>query len=164
LYAELQPDITLMDLELPDVNGAEATRQICASDGDARIIILTVHQGNEDIFRALHSGAVAYLFKDALSVELTDTIRRVYAGTYSLPPAIAARLREREDAPLLTARELEVVNLMTSGMSNKTMATTLGISAETVHAHVRNIFAKLDVTDRMTAVNVALRRGLVHRR
>jgi DNA-binding NarL/FixJ family response regulator len=163
LYAELRPDITLMDLELPNVSGLEATRRICGQFPDAHIIILTVHQGNEDIFNTLQAGAVAYLFKDALSLELTETIRRVHGGTYSLPAGIAARLREREREPLLTARELEVLKLMAGGKANKEIGSALNISSETVHAHVKHIFSKLKVTDRMAAVNVATSRGLIRR-
>ena len=162
LVAKLNPDVTLMDLELPRMNGVAATATITRKSPAARIVILTVHQGNEDVFRALQAGAVTYVLKDTLTKDLIGVIRQVYAGQRPLPAEIAARLADRARGPSLTGREVEVLELMAQGLANREIGLALAISDQTVHAHAKNIFAKLEVGDRMAAVTAALRRGIIH--
>jgi DNA-binding NarL/FixJ family response regulator len=164
LVAKLNPDVTLMDLELPRMNGVAATATITRTAPAARIIILTVHQGNEDVFRALQAGAVTYVLKDTLTKDLIGVIRQVYAGQRPLPAEIAERLADRARGPSLTAREVEVLELMAQGLANREIGLVLAISDQTVHAHAKNIFAKLEVGDRIAAVTAALRRGIIHLR
>jgi DNA-binding NarL/FixJ family response regulator len=164
LFVKHRPDITLMDLQLPHLSGLETIRVIRNYDAKARIIVLTMYDCEEDIFRALQYGAAAYLLKDTLSSDLVRVIREVHAGAGS--PAITAnvkeRLTERAGQAALTEREVEVIRLMATGKRNKEIAYALGIAEATVHAHLKNIFAKLRVNDRVAALNVALRRGIVH--
>ncbi len=162
LYETIRPDITLMDLQLGGMSGTEAIRKIREIDPNARIIVLTVLQGDEDIYRALEAGAVTYLMKDALSAELIRVIRDVHAGLQPLPKHVEARLAERNAGSALTVREVQIVELICQGMRNKEIAGVLGISDRTTEVHVRNILAKLDVKDRTAVVRVALRRGIVH--
>lgn len=161
LYGRLQPDVVLMDVELPGMNGIEATRVILRNAPQARIIVLTMHSASDNIAQALDAGAATYLLKDTISRSLIEVIRDVHAGINRLPEDVARRLRERRAQPDLTAREMEVLTLVAQGCSNKEAALKLGISTETVHAHVRNVFVKLDVTDRTAAVMAAVRRGLI---
>jgi DNA-binding NarL/FixJ family response regulator len=151
-----------MDLELPRMNGVQATAAITRNSPTARIVILTVHQGNEDIFRALQAGAVTYVLKDTLTKDLIGVIRQVHAGERPLPAGIASRLADRARGPALTSREVQVLDLMAQGLANREIALALAISDQTVHAHAKNIFVKLDVGDRMAAVTAALRRGIIH--
>lgn len=162
LYARLRPDITLMDLQLGDTSGLDAIRRLRVLDPSARIIVLTVLQGDEDIFRALEAGAVTYLLKDTLSADLVRVIRDVHAGRRPLRQDLQDRLAERSAGSTLTAREIQIVELIYQGMRNKEVAAALGISHKTTEVHVRNIFMKLDVKDRTAAVKVALRRGIIH--
>jgi DNA-binding NarL/FixJ family response regulator len=162
LLLEQQPDITLMDLQLPGMSGLDTIRAIRSTLPDARIIVLTMYDGDEDIFRALDAGAATYLLKDTLSHELVRTIRAVYAGEAPIPAGIAARLATRKGKPALTAREIEITQSIAKGMRNKEIAAALGIAEETVHAHVKNIFSKLHVNDRTAALAIALRRGIIH--
>jgi DNA-binding NarL/FixJ family response regulator len=164
LVAKLNPDVTLMDLEMPRMNGVAATSAITANRPSARIVILTVHQGNEDIFRALQAGAVTYVLKDTLTKDLIRVIRQVHGGERPLPAEIAAGLADRARGPVLTGREVEVLELMALGLANREIALALAISDQTVHAHAKNIFAKLEVGDRIAAVTAALRRGIIHLR
>ena len=161
LYREHQPDVTLMDLELPVMSGLEAIRAIRREYQNARIIVLTVHQSEEDIFRAVEEGAATYLLKDSLVDEVADRIRAVHLGRNHLSPDIKARLDERKSHKPLSTRELQIVELIAKGMRNKEIAAVLGISDETVPVHMRRLFAKLGVNDRTAALAVALRRGLV---
>jgi DNA-binding NarL/FixJ family response regulator len=162
LYREHHPDVTLMDLQLPGMSGLEVIRTIRNEDGNARVIVLTMYEGDEDIARALDAGATTYLLKDTLSQDLLRTIRDVHDGERPLPPNVAARLASRATQHALTPREVEIMTLIAKGMRNKEVAAALAISEETVHAHVKNIFAKLDVSDRTAAVAVTLRRGIIH--
>jgi DNA-binding NarL/FixJ family response regulator len=164
LVTTLTPDVTLMDLELPRMNGVAATAAIRRTMPNARIVILTVHQGNEDIFRALQAGAATYIMKDTLTKDLIDVIRQVHAGEPALPTDIASRLADRARGGTLTGREVEVLELMSVGLANRDIGAALEISDQTVHAHVRNIFAKLEVGDRVGAVTEGLRRGIIHLR
>jgi DNA-binding NarL/FixJ family response regulator len=162
LFRRHRPDVTLMDLRLPGMSGVDAIRAIRAEDPDARVVVLTMYEGDEDIHRALEAGAVTYLLKDMLADDLVRAIRDAHAGRRPLHPAIEARLAERAAHPTLTSRETRIVELMAQGLRNKEIGAVLGISEATVHVHVRNIFAKLDVHERTAAVRVALRRGIVH--
>jgi two-component system, NarL family, response regulator len=161
-FRQHKPDITLMDLQLPGMSGLEAIKEIRSAFRQARIIVLTMYQGDEDIYRALDAGAATYLLKDTLSHDLIRTIREVYDGQSPMPPAVAALLAERKNQPALTAREVEITELIAKGMRNKEIAAALGIAEETVHAHVKNIFSKLHVNDRTAALAMALRRGIIH--
>jgi two-component system, NarL family, response regulator len=162
LFKRHRPDVTLMDLQLPTMSGLEAIQAIRREYDDARIIVLTMYQGDEDIHRALSAGATTYLLKDTLSDDLIRFVREVHAGRRPIRPDVKARLDERAAQPTLTPREIQVMELVSEGRRNKEIASLLGISEETVQVHLKNIFAKLKVSERTAAVNVALRRGIVH--
>jgi DNA-binding NarL/FixJ family response regulator len=162
LYASCRPDVTLMDLRLPGMTGLETIRAIRRVDQNACIVVLTMYQGDEDVYRALKAGAAACLFKDTLSKDLVRVIREVHAGGAPLEPNVKALLDRRASKPTLTEREVEIVSLVAEGLRNREIASQLGVSDETVGVHLRNIFAKLDVNDRTAAVNVSLRRGIIH--
>jgi two-component system, NarL family, response regulator len=162
LFRRERPDVTLMDLQLPTMSGLDAIRSIRREDAEARIIVLTMYQGDEDIHRALSAGATTYLLKDTLSDDLIRFVREVHAGRSPIRADVKARLDERAGQPTLTPREVQVMELVYEGRRNKEIATLLGISEETVQVHLKNIFAKLKVGERTAAVNVALRRGIVH--
>ena len=157
-----RPDVTLMDLRLPTMSGVEAIHRIRWEQPDARIVVLTMYDGDEDIYRALHAGASTYLLKDTLTDDVVRTIREVHAGTSSISGEIAERLATRETSVPLTAREIQVLELIAKGLRNKEIGPLLGIAEETVHTHVKRAFAKLGVNDRTAALTVALRRGLIH--
>ena len=164
LFREHRPDVTLMDLQLPVMNGLEAIQAIRKEDPAARIIVLTMYEGNEHIYRALTAGAATYLLKDTLSSDLIRVVRQVHAGEKPLRPEVQAKLAERAAQPTLTPREVEVIELVGEGRRNKEVAAVLGISEETVQVHLRNIFAKLEVSDRAAALAVATKRGIVRPR
>jgi len=162
-FAELQPDITLMDLRMPGMGGAPAIEAIRKKFGDARIIVLTTYDGDENIYRALKAGARGYLLKDSGKDDLLSAIRAVHEGRSYVPPEIATRLvtRTQAGAPL-TTREIEVLQLIAQGKSNKEIGAALFISEGTVKTHVNSIHEKLSVSDRTEAVIVALKRGIIH--
>ena len=162
LYREHRPDVVLMDLRMPVLGGVEATRRITAEFPDARILALTTYQGDGDIASALDAGARGYLLKHMLMTEVIGAIRSVQQGDWVIPPAVAANLARFHASERLTPRELEVVELMAKGMSNKGIAVAIGRTDETVKLHLKSVFAKLKVTTRTEAVRVALTRGLVH--
>jgi len=162
LFRKLKPDITLMDLQLPRMNGLEAIRLIRREDPDARIIVLTMYRGDEDIHRALEAGAATYLLKDTLSDHLIGVIREIYAGNRPVEPYVRERLAERAVHAVLTSREVEVLELIAKAMRTKEIATSLGISEQTARVHVKNILAKFGVSDRIAAVNIARSRGWIH--
>jgi DNA-binding NarL/FixJ family response regulator len=162
LFKRDRPDVTLMDLRLGTMSGLEAIRAIRREDGCAKIVVLTMYQGDEDVYGALAAGAVTYLLKETLPDDLIRVIREVHAGARPLDPAIKAMLDERAMHPTLTPREIEVMALIARGKRNKEVATLLVISERTVNVHLKNIFAKLNVSERTSAVNVALRRGIIH--
>ena len=162
LFQRHRPDITLMDLRLRGSSGTEAIAAIRGVAPEARIIVLTMYDGDEDIYRALHAGAITYLLKDTLSDDLIRVVREVHSGHRPQRPDVEARLAERLTHPTLTNREIEVTQLMMQGLRNKEIAPSLGISEGTVQVHIKNIFAKLGVNDRTAAVKVALSRGIVH--
>jgi two-component system NarL family response regulator len=160
-FREYQPDVTLMDLRMPQVGGVEAITAICAEFKSARIIVLTTYDGDEDIYRGLQAGAQGYLLKDAKPNELLNAIRTIHRGQQYIPPEVGAKLVQRMSNPELSERELEVLRLMALGMSNLDIATALSIGESTVKSHVNRVLSKLGVTDRTQAVIVALRRGIV---
>jgi DNA-binding NarL/FixJ family response regulator len=161
-FARHRPDVTLMDLQLPRMNGLQAIRAIRQEQADARIVVLTMYQGDEDIFRALEAGAMGYLLKDTLPDDLIRVIREVHDGRRVLPPEIAAALEQRASQPALTYRELQVLELLATGKRNKEIAAALGISGDTASAHIKSIFLKFNVHDRTAALAEALRRGIIH--
>ena len=157
-----RPDVTLMDLQMPALDGVNAIYQIRAADPNARIIILTTFDGDEDIYRGMRAGAKSYLLKDARREELFQCIREVHAGRTFLPPAVAAKLAERMPAEELTPRECEVLRLLAEGKPNKLIGADLAITEVTVKSHVQSLFRKLNVLSRTEAIAVANRRGLLH--
>jgi two-component system NarL family response regulator len=157
-----KPDITLMDLRLPKIGGADAIARIRAESPSARIIVLTTFDGDEDIFRALQAGAKGYLLKGMDIDELTEAIRTVNGGKSRIPAFVAEKLAERMGGPALTARETEVLKRIVAGRSNKEISSDLFISEATVKTHVNSILGKLGVTDRTQAATTALQRGIVH--
>jgi DNA-binding NarL/FixJ family response regulator len=161
-YRQHQPDIVLMDLKLPGMGGVEATEAICKEFPGAAVIMLSTHDGEEDIYRSLQAGARTYLLKTAARNELIDTIRAVNAGERSISPAVGGRLAERMTHPDLTAREIDVLHLIVKGRSNKEIASDLSIAEVTVKLHVGHILSKLNVNDRTQAATTALQRGIVH--
>ena len=155
------PDVVLMDLRMPEMEGVEAIRQIREIDPQARVIVLTTYDADEDIARALQAGAKAYILKDIAADALVACVRAVLAGKTYLAPAAAAKLAEHVTQVQLTPRELAAIRLVASGQSNKEIATALDISERTVKSHLAHLFEKLQVTSRTEAVRVATRRGLV---
>jgi len=160
-FRAFRPDVTLMDLRMPEMEGVEAVRRIREIDPQARVIVLTTYDADEDIARALQAGAKAYILKDIAADGLIACIRDVLAGKTYLAPTAAAKLAERVTQIQLTPRELAALRLLANGESNKEIATSLGISERTVKTHLAHLFEKLGVTSRTEAVRVATRRGLV---
>lgn len=160
-FLACRPDVTLMDLQLPVTSGPEATRRIRQLESSARIIVLTMYRGDEDIHRAFEAGAMGYVLKDAISDDLIHVIREVHAGRRVVAPEIQQALDERARLPTLSGREWQVLELVAEGMRNKEIAAALGISGDTVGMHVKHLYAKLDVHDRTAAVAKAIRRGII---
>jgi DNA-binding NarL/FixJ family response regulator len=161
LFTEHRPDITLMDLRLVDMNGIEAIELIRAREPNARIIVLTTYLGDVQVLRALKAGAMAYLMKATLRRDLLDTIRAVSRGERRMPPEVASELAQHATDDSLTEREIEVLQQIAAGCSNKVVADRLRISEDTVKGHVRSILSKLNASDRTHAVTIALRRGFL---
>jgi two-component system NarL family response regulator len=162
LSREYRPDVILMDLRMPVMNGVEAICEILAEDPSGRIIVLTTYDGDEDIHRALKCGAKAYLLKDVFREELLKAIRDVYAGRRYISPEVAGRLAERWATEDLTGREVEVLRLIAGGKTNREIGEALMIAEGTVKAHVNNILNKLNANDRTHAAMLALQRGILH--
>jgi DNA-binding NarL/FixJ family response regulator len=156
-----RPDVTLMDLQMPAMNGTEAIAGIRTEFPNARIIVLTTYTGDVQILRALKAGAQAYILKGNVHRELLDTIRAVHAGQKRISPDVAAKLADHEAEEALTSREIDVLRLIATGNANKEIAGQLAIAEETVKSHVTNILAKLGANDRTHAVTVALKRGII---
>jgi DNA-binding NarL/FixJ family response regulator len=161
-YRREHPDVVLMDLRMPVVDGVTAIKAIVSEFPDARIIVLTTYDGDEDIHRALSAGARGYVIKDMVRTELLGMIRQVYRGARGIPAQVAMRLAEFAPRTALTARELEVLGLMAKGLSNRQIAEVIGREEATVKVHVKNIMGKLDVDDRTKAVVVGIQRGFLH--
>ena len=156
-----RPDITLMDLQMPDISGIEAMIAIRNEFPNARIIVLTTYAGDVQVMRALKAGARGYILKGRVHKELLETIRAVHAGQKRLPPEVAATVAEHACEDELSARELDVLRLIAAGNANKEIAAQLAITEETVKSHVTNILSKLAANDRTHAVTIALRRGII---
>lgn len=159
-YQTHQPDVTLMDLRMPHLEGVEAIARIRAKTPTAQIIILTTYDTDEDIYRGLQAGARGYILKDTTATELIQAIRNVHSGKRYIPSEVALKLADRIDDSDLTERELEVLQLLSKGNSNQEIAAALTISEGTVKFHVNNILSKLGVKDRTQAVIMALKKGL----
>jgi len=162
IFKSVRPDVTLMDLQMPRLGGVEAIQRIRSQWPDARIIVLTTFDGDEDIYRAMQAGAKAYLLKGMEVEELLAAIRAVHAGHARVPSSIAEKLAQRVASQDLTAREVEVLERILAGRANKEIATDLNISEATVKSHVNSLLSKLGVDDRTHAAMVALQRGIVH--
>lgn len=162
LHHQRKPDVTLMDLRLPKMNGVDAIRAIRAASPNARFIVLTTYEGDEDIHRALEAGAQGYIIKGMPYETLVDAIRRVHQGTRFIPPPVARALASRMPDSDLSGREREVLELVAKGKSNKEIAGDLGITEATVKCHVSTILMRLNATDRTQAVVTGLQRGLIH--
>jgi DNA-binding NarL/FixJ family response regulator len=162
LYRRHKPDVVLMDLRLPGMGGVEATLAIREEFPAAKIIVLTTFETDEDIYRAIQSGAKSYLLKDTPEEELSATIRAVFEGQHALPAKVAERLVQRQQRAELSRREMEVLHLLVKGRSNKEIASALSISEDTVKAHLKALFTKLEVQDRTEAAITAIRHGIVH--
>lgn len=162
LFREHRPDVTLMDLRMPEMGGVETIIALRKEFHDARIIVLTTFDGDEDIFRAIQAGARGYLLKGMNIDELIDAIQTVHRGKSKIPAAVAERLAERLSGNALTERETDVLRTIVAGKSNKEIATALFISEATVKTHINNLLSKLGATDRTQAARIALQRGIVH--
>jgi DNA-binding NarL/FixJ family response regulator len=162
MFREHRPDVALLDLRMPVLGGVEAARAIRAEFPDAHLIALTTYGGDEDIRRALAAGVQAYLTKDVLHDELLKAIRAVHAGQRYLPASVAASLAAQAPRPDLSAREVQVLELIVRGLANKQIAFELSIAEHTVKNHVKNILSKLGAQDRTQAATAAIQRGIVH--
>jgi DNA-binding NarL/FixJ family response regulator len=161
-FREIQPDITLMDVRLPDMNGIDAMITIRAEDPGARVIMLTTFEGDAEIQRALQAGAQGYMLKSMPRKQLVEMIRRVYAGKKLIPPQVAAHIAEHLGEEPLSKREIEVLEKVAGGNRNIDIAALLFISEETVKGHLKHIMEKLGARDRTEAVAIAVRRGIIH--
>jgi DNA-binding NarL/FixJ family response regulator len=161
-YAELRPDVVLMDLRMPRMDGIAATQAIRQGDPQARVIVLTMYEGDVDIHRALAAGAIGYLLKEVPAAELIQAVRNAAAGRRALPAAVARALADFTPRVDLTAREVEVLRLVAKGLQNSEVARLIGRTTGTVKVHLQNIFQKLGTEDRTEAVTVALQRGYLH--
>jgi DNA-binding NarL/FixJ family response regulator len=161
LWKQHRPDVTLLDLRMPELDGVGAINEIRELDPNAHIVVLTTFDGDEDIYRAIKAGAKGYLLKDAAREALMECIRKVHAGETCIPPTLAAKLADRVSGEALSTREIEVLQRIAAGKSNKEIGAELFISEGTVKTHVKSIFSKLDVVSRTEAVATATRRGLI---
>jgi DNA-binding NarL/FixJ family response regulator len=162
LFRQRHPDVTLMDLRMPALDGIAATREIRAEFPEARIIALTSFDGDQDIYRALEAGARGYILKEMVHTEVLHAIRTVHAGKRLMPPEVAERLSEYFPQIALTPREVEVLAFVAKGMANKEIAGMLGTASGTVKMHIQNILGKLGAADRTHAVTIAFQRGILH--
>jgi DNA-binding NarL/FixJ family response regulator len=162
LYEEHRPDVVLMDLRMPKMDGVAAIRAIVTADPKARIVALTSYDGDADIYRALGAGACGYLIKDMLGTEVVGAVRTAAAGKRVIPAEVASRLAEFTPRVDLTEREVEVLRLAAKGLRNRAIAQAIGRTEETVKVHLKHVMAKLGVEDRTEAVTLALQRGIIH--
>jgi DNA-binding NarL/FixJ family response regulator len=160
-FRKHRPDVTLMDLQMPGINGIDAMIAIRREFPQARIVVLTTYKGDADVLRALTAGARGYLLKNLLRKELLETIRTVHAGQKRIPPEVAAQLADHASTDELTEREIDVLRLISSGNANKTIGARLSISEETVKGHVKSVLSKLDANSRTHAVTISLKRGII---
>ena len=160
-FGQLRPDVVLMDLRMPGLSGDETIAAVCAQDPGARVIVLTIHKGDEAAFQALRAGARGYLIKDVLSDEIVAAIRTVYAGERCIPPSVGEQLAERLGKAILSSREVDTLKLIAEGLSNKEVATRLGVSEATAKKHTANVLLKLGANDRTHAVRLGIERGII---
>jgi two-component system NarL family response regulator len=160
-WKQHRPDVTLLDLRMPELDGVSAIKEIREMNTNARIIVLTTFDGDEDIYRAIKAGAKGYLLKDTAREALMESIRKVHAGETCIPPTLAAKLADRVSGEALSTREVEVLQRMSAGKSNKEIGADLFISEGTVKTHIKSIFCKLGVVSRTEAVAAGTRRGLI---
>jgi DNA-binding NarL/FixJ family response regulator len=161
LFRKHQPDVTLMDLQMPGINGIDTIAAIRSEFPGARFIVLTTYQGDVQAFRALKAGAMGYLLKSMLRRELLDTVRAVHSGKRRIPPEVAAELADHLTEDALSDREIEVLRKVANGNSNKMIGDQLSVSEATVKAHMKSIMSKLGANDRTHAVTIALKRGFI---
>ena len=162
LYDQHRPDVVLMDLRMPKLDGIAAIRSIVEAHPDARVIALTSYEGDADIYRALDAGACGYLIKDMVGADVIGAIRTAVAGKRVIPPTVAGKLAEFTPRIDLTPREVEVLGLAAKGLRNKDIARVIGRTEETVKVHLKHVMQKLDVEDRTEAVTLAMQRGIIH--
>ncbi len=162
MFKQFRPDVVLMDLRMPEVDGTMATRLIRQEVPDAKVIALTSYDGDQDIYRALEAGVRGYILKEMVHTEVVKAIRTVHAGKRLMPQEVAERLSEYFPQVALTPREVEVLGCVAKGMANKEIAQQLGTAAGTVKMHIQNILAKLGAADRTHAVTIAMERGILH--
>jgi DNA-binding NarL/FixJ family response regulator len=162
LFRELRPDVVLMDIRMPELDGIAATQMIRQEFPDARIIALTSYDGDQDIYRALDAGVRGYLLKETVHADVLQAIRTVHAGKRLMPSDVAVRLSEHFPGIALTRREIEVLEWVARGLGNRDIAERLGTASGTIKAHVQNILEKLGASDRTQAVTIALQRGIIH--
>lgn len=162
VFRQFHPDITLMDLRMPGIDGIEATKEIRKIDPDAKIIALTSYDGDQEIYRALEAGVRGYILKESVHTEIVRAIRVVQSGKRLMPPEVAERLSEHFPQVALTPREIEVLQHVAKGLGNKEIGVRLGTAAGTVKMHLQNILSKLGASDRTHAVTLAIRRGIIH--
>jgi DNA-binding NarL/FixJ family response regulator len=162
LYRQFHPDVTLMDLRMPEMDGVQATQAIRKEFPEARIIALTSYDGDQDIYRALEAGVRGYMLKEMVHTDVLRAIRTVYAGKRLMPQEVAERLSEYFPQVALTPREVEVLGHVAKGMANKEIADQLGTAAGTIKMHIQNILEKLGASDRTHAVTIAIQRGILH--
>jgi DNA-binding NarL/FixJ family response regulator len=162
MYDQHEPDVVLMDLRMPQMDGIAAIRAIVAAHPEARVVALTSYEGDADIYRALDAGACGYLIKDMTGPEVVAAIRTAAAGKRVIPPPVAGRLAEFTPRVDLTPREIDVLRLAAKGLRNRDIARLIGRTEETVKVHLKHIMSKLDVQDRTEAVTLALQRGIIH--
>jgi two-component system NarL family response regulator len=156
-----RPDVALLDLRMPGMSGPHMIAEIRRLESTARIVVITTYDADEDVFRAVQAGARGFLLKDTFTEGILEAIRAVHAGRRLIDPQVAARLMDRISEPSLTAREISVLQLVARGMTNKEIGIAGSMSEETVKAHLKHVFAKLDVTDRTEAALLAVQRGLI---
>jgi len=161
-FRQFHPDITLMDLRMPGMDGIEATKQIRQIDPEAKIIALTSYDGDQEIYRALEAGVRGYILKESVHTEIVRAIRVVHSCKRLMSPEVAERLSEHFPQVALTAREIEVLQYVAKGFGNKEIGARLGTAAGTVKMHLQNILSKLGASDRTHAVTLAIRRGIIH--
>jgi len=161
-FRQFHPDVTLMDLRMPGMDGIEATKEIRKIDSEAKIIALTSYGGDQEIYRALEAGVRGYILKESVHTEIVRAIRVVQSGKRLMPPEVAERLSEHFPQVALTPREIEVLQHVAKGLGNKEIGVRLGTAAGTVKMHLQNILSKLGASDRTHAVTLAIRRGIIH--